>query len=107
MEEYLDDDGYPTKEALDKISNWEIRSFVECEQLLDFVRSLWTYSHLFRCDDVEPIGKLYRISTGGWSGNESLIDAMQQNRAFWGLYWSQSRRGGHYIFMRYDKGANA
>ena len=39
------------------------------------------------------------ISTAGWSGNESIIYAMQNNKSMlWNLTWVQSRRGGHHIF---------
>jgi len=41
---------------------------------------------------------LYNISTGGWSGNESIIHEMQENSMMWHLNWVQSCRGGHYIF---------
>ena len=40
----------------------------------------------------------YRISTGGWSGNEDVIGALMRNSVFWLMYWKQSRVGGHYIF---------
>ncbi len=40
----------------------------------------------------------YDISTGGWSGNESIIDAMMENTIAWNLTWQQSRRGGHFSF---------
>ena len=45
---------------------------------------------------------LFRISTGGWSGNESIIRAMERNGMMWHLNWVQSRRGGHYIFEIYN-----
>ena len=38
------------------------------------------------------------ISTGGWSGNEDLIGAMQNNAMLWIMTWVSSRRGGHYTF---------
>lgn len=41
--------------------------------------------------------RLY-LSTGGWSGNEDIIGAMEKNTVFWMTYWVQSRRGGHFIF---------
>jgi hypothetical protein len=40
----------------------------------------------------------FDISTAGWSGNESLIRAMEKNSFMWATTWVQSRRGGHYIF---------
>jgi hypothetical protein len=41
---------------------------------------------------------MLEISTGGWSGNEALIVAMQQN-PLWGQTWESTRRGGHYMFQ--------
>ncbi len=43
-------------------------------------------------------GDDYEISTGGWSGNESIIDAMMENTIAWNLTWQTSRRGGHFTF---------
>ena len=40
--------------------------------------------------------KLY-LATGGWSENEYLISALQEN-IFWTLYWTKSERGGAFYF---------
>jgi len=40
----------------------------------------------------------WELHTGGWSGNEEIIRAMQDNRVWWGMFWESSRRGGHYEF---------
>ena len=36
--------------------------------------------------------------TGGWSNNECVISAMQENYLMWGMCWYSSTRGGHYRF---------
>ena len=41
--------------------------------------------------------------TGGWSGNEDIIDAMRCNTMLWMLYWCSSERGGRYIFEDWRK----
>lgn len=86
----LDDDGYPTDEALDIVAAWP---HTDIPGLIAFVRDLWRYPN-FWTDD----GDRLCISTGGWSGNESLIAAMQRNRMFWIMCWYRSMRGGHYDF---------
>lgn len=102
--DYLDEDGYPTDEALDKIKNWEIKDFSELEKIFDFVGDLWSYPEYWRVKtsltnwETGQGLKQYTISTGGWSGNESLIGAMQDNPILWGMTWISSRRGGHYEF---------
>jgi hypothetical protein len=95
-EDFVDDDGYPTDEALDRITNWNHGDgWVE---LMQFIQSIWRASDWgFRVEENE--GKLtYNLYTGGWSGNESIIGSMQKNYFFWATAWVQSRRGGHYIF---------
>ena len=95
-----DPDGYPTDEELDQIKKWDCNDMVGC---FGFIRSLWTYDCYWLEGEAasECSGKpvlRYEISTGGWSGNEDIIEAMHGNVVLWLMTWVQSRRGGHYIF---------
>lgn len=97
----LDDDGYPSDATLDRIRAWG----QDLTALFAFVRSCWRYADIGYwseedgTDDVleRPVRR-YLISTGGWSGNESIIAALRKNVYAWHFSWAQSRRGGHYIF---------
>lgn len=86
----MDDNGYPTEDELKRIREWPANDLTG---LFDYLRDLWAYPTYFKGD-----GPRYEISTGGWSGNESLIDALQENRAAWLLSWQSSERGGHFVF---------
>lgn len=91
----LDDDGYPTDETLDAIRQYPILCAADCEDLLTLIEPIWTFKNYISKDSDTG---LWTVSTGGWSGNESIISALEENALFWTLYWIQSRRGGHYIF---------
>lgn len=100
-----DEDGYPTELALEAIEKWH---WDNPKGWFEFIGSLWAYrdygwhesdqKHEF----LDKIVHRYNISTAGWSGNESIIGAMQKNEMMWHLNWVQSRRGGHYIFELYE-----
>ena len=86
-------DEYPTEDELKEITEWP---HSDIEGLMNFIKSIWKYAD---CGYWKRTGKKYHISTGGWSGNEEIIGAMQKNKQFfWTMCWYQSRRGGHYIF---------
>lgn len=91
----LDDDGYPTDETLETIKNFEVYGDEDCEKLLQMASQVWLYPDYFTKD--ESTGCWF-VSTGGWSGNEDVIRALEKNHVFWALYWKQTRAGGHYIF---------
>lgn len=95
----LDDDGYPTDEALLKIREWPDSDF---HGLMDYVKSLWYFQEYFCVGEALDIGNEkvteYRLSTGGWSGNEDIIGAIHTNTMVQALYWWSSRRGGHYVY---------
>lgn len=102
MEPTFDKDGYPSEATLDEIKEWDCKDF---DSLIRFVKKAWSYP-----DRALYIGKfksfnnlidydhVWYFSTGGWSGNESLIGALQENMLFWTVCWAASIRGGHYYF---------
>ena len=110
-EEHVDDDGYPTDAALELIEKWH---WTDCEGLFEFIKSVWHLSGWgwseVNASELEPTdddynakgGTLLFVSTAGWSGNESIIRALQGNWMAWSLCWIQSRRGGHYIFKPHE-----
>jgi len=85
----LDSEGYPTDESLEEIKNYEGGG----HELLAEVAFLFNVHG--RC---EFDGKRWMISTGGWSGCESVIGAMKENTMFWLMCWYMSKRGGYYEF---------
>jgi len=98
-----DQHGYPTDEEIQKIKEWPLTD--DYTEFFAFIRGCWWMPDWgWREEDaIDEFfkGKLirrYSISTGGWSGNESIIEAMQENEIRWIMTWVQSRRGGHYIF---------
>jgi len=92
----FDADGYPTDETLDAITSWDAAH--DSRGLVEFVAEAWHWPDYFIID-----GFHVEAHTGGWSGNESLISALQDNTVFWLFCWSESRRGGHFVFELPDK----
>ena len=91
-DDLLDEDGYPTDYALDKIAKW---CYTDHIGLMQFIKPLWHFADYGYWTQTDT---KYEISTAGWSGNEDIIRAMNKNMTFWSFCWVQSRRGGHYIF---------
>jgi len=87
---------YPTDEQLEKIRKWEVLSDNDFIALMKYVHSLWEYADYGYWLQSEK--NVFIIATAGWSGNEDIISALQENVMFWTLYWYLSQRGGKYIF---------
>lgn len=87
----LNSDGYPTEETLARIPEWPPSE--GWPQLFDFIREAWRNDNLW-----EQVGETHEVSTGGWSGNEDMIDALQKNRAAWSVCFRSVAPGGHYVF---------
>jgi len=83
-------DEYPTDADLEKIQDWD---WHDLNGLVDFVASLWHWPDFWSYK-----GRHITAHTGGWSGNESIVDALSANEMFWQICWISSRRGGHYVF---------
>jgi hypothetical protein len=90
-------DGYPEEQELERIRTWSIDDPLG---LMEFVKSLWAYvdagywTQYLMKDGTSQ----FQISTAGWSGNEEIIEVLQENVVFWMMYWQSSKRGGHYEF---------
>jgi hypothetical protein len=61
------------------------------------IKCIWKYADCgyFKYDKTT---RELELHTAGWSGNEEIISALEQNKFFYPLYWQKSERGGHYYF---------
>lgn len=96
------DDGYPTEESMEALDAANRNSFGLVEagrylrQELAKCAGHCVASYEERAVNGKPLLHLH-FSTGGWSGAEDLIAALQ--RKFWVNYaLIEWRRGGHYVF---------
>jgi hypothetical protein len=81
---------YPSKADLTTIHKWPILQ--DPWGLLDHLIECWT-----SYGNIIVNGRKVIMTTGGWSGNESLIYALQETM-WWQLYWQKSERGGLHEF---------
>jgi len=96
----MDTKDYPTDEELEAIRSWDITA-QPITGLLDLIHQCWHWADGPGWHGYDLTGKKVlklELSTGGWSGNEEIINALQENFMFWNLYWVSSHRGGHYYF---------
>lgn len=105
MKATFDEDGYPTYETLNNICNFKFKDKNSAFEFFDYCKSAfnnhygsWQVIKDFK--DLSSFNKdldyALRISTGGWSGNEMIISAMEKNM-IWHFYWIASFRGGLHI----------
>lgn len=85
---------YPTDETLERIRTWKWEETLGC---LAYVRSCWKGENLVTVKRFEEI-TVFRFATGGWSGNEDMILALQTNHVIWSLTWKMSQSGGLHVF---------
>ena len=95
-EELIDNDGYPTDEALEHIQTFTGST----EELVAYVRSLMHNGSSSLEDFTNASGrpeKRLTLVTGGWSGCESVIATLRETM-FHVLFWESSNRGGKHTF---------
>ena len=90
-------EGYPDDDELKKIKEWPHDDYVG---VWDFIRRRWKWTEGIR-EAMNMAGDktVLVVATGGWSGNEDLIEALQENKnMIWALHWQLSARGGYFEF---------
>jgi hypothetical protein len=92
----MDSDGYPTDRELALLKRFKFQCWQDILDLLERICELWRYENGFVLTGKNVL-KL-QLHTFGWSGNESVIAALECNPMFWALFWQKSERGGHYWF---------
>lgn len=89
---------YPTEEEVEKVRAWTFEGPESFEAFMVYVKSIGNYWPAADPFGWKQDGRTYHVSTGGWSGNEEILGAMQDNFIFWSVCWHQHNRGGHYVF---------
>ena len=84
---------YPCEADLETIKQFDLSRY-PIRALLDYIEPRWEYGDW----GFKRTKHKLELHTGGWSGNEDIIAALQENFPFWAMYWLCSRRGGHYTF---------
>lgn len=86
---------YPSEVELKAIADWDYK---DIWGLVDFVNSIWSdYGRAEVVNARDTFGehcRKWRLITGGWSGNEDIIGALNKNVMFNMLYWYMDMRGG-------------
>jgi hypothetical protein len=105
----FDRDRYPTDETLDRIERWPVQNVDDVRKCLDFVIDSWDnhYGGVSRTLSATEMSmvhaqkgeKFIRFATGGWSGNEALIAALQRNTKVHTFSCVATVRGGLHIYQ--------
>ena len=93
----VDENNYPTQQEIDLLKMYSGYEFndngYDFEKLLELLKSIWWAPDW----GFKQYGDKIELHTGGWSGNEEIIEILRKS-LFWVLYWEKSERGGHYYF---------
>jgi len=87
----FDCDGYPSDETLEAIENWPMEDFKNC---LKFAEKAYQKGYGVWKKEEGWI----KIATGGWSGNESVVYALQK-QIYWNMLFIAKLCGGAYYIQ--------
>lgn len=93
----MDSNGYPTNRELATLKRFKFQRWQDVLDMLEHIRELWNWNDTAFVLKGKTVLRL-ELHTYGWSGNESIVEALMDNPMFWSLFWQSSRRGGHYTF---------
>ena len=97
--------GYPDESILRKIKRWDGK---DVTKMVNLIEESWNIT--YGAYQIKWINsKRYKLTliTGGWSGNESVMAAINKNKWFDMFYWQMSKRGGLHEYEIYEvKDAN-
>lgn len=91
----FDADGYPTEETELAIKTWDCR---DMDGWIKYIYETWNHNY----GRIFEENGLFKMATGGWSGNESIISSMRENYALWSVLWESSHRGGLEVFRIFN-----
>lgn len=93
----FDRNGYPTNGTLETLEKWEISGDFNAAlaAFVSYFEGAWNMHY----GAWRRRGSVIIVSTGGWSGNEDVINAVMSNHMFVSLCWQKSERGGRYTFV--------
>ena len=88
-------DGYPEEHELKYIREYDLVKS-DPRTLLEYMKGMWRWKEYFV---IKKTGKglWVEIHTGGWSGHEEMIAALEKT-LFFSLFWTMSKAGGHHYF---------
>jgi len=78
----MDTYGYPTEKELETIRSWDLAKQPVID-LLEHIRQCWNWADGPGWHGYYLTGKRVlrlELHTGGWAGNEAVIDALQESR---------------------------
>jgi hypothetical protein len=101
----MDNEGYPEDTELELIEKWD---WNDTFGLIDYVKERWTYNDAVKekwvKNDYGNLVMKLELHTVGWSGNESLVNALNRNLMFNLLHHKKWEAGGHWYYEINPKG---